>query len=265
MTPDYLWLHLRALPYFRSLLRAEEARLFQDVSLPRPNLDVGCGDGHFASVALPGGVDVGVDPHLGSLREAGRRRCYRLLIQSDGARLPLEDNSLASAFSNSVLEHILQLDAVLAEVGRVLRPGAPLVFTVPNPGYRSQLSLPQALRHAGLRSLGEAYADWFMWMSRTKNLSYEDGWEERLRRAGFAVERTFRYFSPAALHVLEWGHYFGAPCLIPRWTVGRWILMPRRWNLWLTDRLIRRYYDPAPTEEGTYSFYLARKVNNAAR
>jgi SAM-dependent methyltransferase len=265
MTPDYLWLHLRALPYFRSLLRAEEASLFQDVSLPRPILDVGCGDGHFASVALPGGVDIGVDPDLGSLREAGSRRCYQHLLLSDGARLPLEDSSLASAFSNSVLEHILQLDDVLAEIGRVLRPGSPLVFTVPNPRYRSQLSLPQTLSRVGLKRLGEGYADWFMRMSRTRNLFYEDGWKENLGRAGFEVERTFRYFSPAALHVLEWGHYFGAPCLVPRRIVGRWILVPRRWNLWLTDRLIRRYYDPRPTEEGTYSFYLARKVNNAAR
>jgi SAM-dependent methyltransferase len=259
MTKDYLWLHLRELPYFRSTLRAVEARLLQDVDLPKPVLDIGCGDGHFASIALESQVDLGIDPFLPSLREAKRRGNYRTLIQSQGALLPLATGSLASAMSNSVLEHIPDLLPVLREVGRVLRPASPLVFTVPNPGYRTQLSVPNALRRIKMKRLGRVYEDWFMWMSRTVNLYYEDEWEKILAEAGFEIERTFRYFSPSALHMLEWGHYFGAPCLLPRWITGRWILSPTRWNLWLTDRLVRRYYEEEPSEEGTYSFYLARK------
>jgi SAM-dependent methyltransferase len=259
MTKDYLWLHLRELPYFRSTLRAVEARLLQDVELPKPILDIGCGDGHFASIAFDSQVDLGIDPFLPSLREAQRRGNYRTLIQSEGASLPLATASLASAMSNSVLEHIPHLLPVLREVGRVLRPTSPLVFTVPNPGYRTQLSVPNALRRIRLKRLGSVYEDWFMWMSRTVNLYYEDEWEMILAEAGFEIERTFRYFSPSALRMLEWGHYFGAPCLLPRWIMGRWILSPTRWNLWLTDRLVRRYYEEEPSEEGTYSFYLARK------
>ncbi len=260
MNDDLLWLHLRELPYFRSLLRAVEARLLREVTLPRPTLDVGCGDGHFAAVALQAPAEIGIDPDRASLREARRRGGYRWLLRADGARLPLAGGSLASAFSNSVLEHLPHLDSVLAEVGRVLRPGAPFVLTVPNPGYRSELSVPHALEALGLRRLGRAYQDWFMRMSRTRNLFDERGWAERLARAGFAVERTQRYFSPAALHVLEWGHYFGVACLPPRWLTGRWVLAPARWNLVLTDRLLRRYYQEPPTQAGTYSFYLARKL-----
>ncbi len=259
MTNDFLWRHLIELPYARSILRAVEARLYQGIALPRPIMDVGCGDGHFASVAFEEPIDVGIDPHRPSLLEAARRGSHRWLLQSEGTRLPLNDSSLSSAFSNSVLEHLPNLDGVLAEVARVLRTGAPFIFTVPNPGYRTELSFPQFLGRIGQKRAAEAYADFFMWMSRTKNLFYEDEWGRRLARAGFAVERTHRYFSPSALHALEWGHYFGLPCLLPRWTLRRWIIAPYRWNLVLTERLMRRYYLEIPSEAGTYSFYLARK------
>ena len=52
MAKDYLYPHLQALPYFRAMLRAMEARWYQDVELTEPVLDIGCGDGHFASIAL---------------------------------------------------------------------------------------------------------------------------------------------------------------------------------------------------------------------
>ena len=257
---DFLWLHLRDLPYFRAILRAVEARFYLGLELPSPILDVGCGDGHFAGVAFESPIDIGVDLHLPSLREARRRGVYRLLLDSDGTRLPVRSRSLGSAFSNSVLEHLPDLDGVLAEIARGLKPGAPLFFTVPNPGYRTELSFPHFLASLGLRRAARAYQDYFMWMSRTRNMMYEPEWTERLARVGLAVERTARYFSPAALHALEWGHYFGAPSVLARWTTGRWIVAPRRWNLWLTERLTRRYYLEMPSPEGTYSYYLARKT-----
>jgi SAM-dependent methyltransferase len=259
MSKDLLWLHLRELPYFRAMLRAVEASFYQDQQLPHPVLDVGCGDGHFAQVTFDNPVDIGIDPDLGIIRQAKSRAVYRVLLQADGARLPLPDASVGSAFSNSVLEHIPHLDQVLLELGRVLKPGAPFLFTVPNPGYRSELSLPRLLGRLGLNRVAEAYAQWFMRMSRTLHLDDHQGWAHRLHRAGLQIERSFDYFSPAALHALEWGHYFGAPCLLPHWLFGRWILAPYRWNLGLTQRFVRRYYEVTPRADGTYSYYLARR------
>jgi SAM-dependent methyltransferase len=256
---DFLWLHLRELPYFRSILRAVEAELFQDVELEHPVLDVGSGDGHFASVTFKDQVDVGLDPDRSVMSEAQRRGGYRWLVQADGARMPFPDRAFASAISNSVLEHIPQLVDVLREAGRVLKRGAPFVFTVPNPGYRTELSISDWLETLRLKSLAQAYEDWFMRMSRTWNLFYEEGWEQRLAIAGFEIERTFRYFPPESLRALEWGHYFGAACLLPRWLFGRWVIASTRWNLRLTEYIVRRYYETPRTVEGTYSFYLARK------
>ena len=89
---------------------------------------------------------------------------------------------------------------------------------------------------------------------------YEQEWSEHLEAAGFEVVTTFRYFPPKALSILEWGHYFGAPTLLPRKITGRWILVPTRWNLMLTEHIVRRYYETPRAEDGTYSFYLARRT-----
>ena len=257
---DFLWPQISALPYFRGMLRAFEARLMNKVSLPPLLLDIGCGDGHFASVTYEQKIDVGIDPNHASLREARDRDTYRLLVQASGDKLPFAEAGFASAISNSVLEHVSNLEGVLAEIGRVLKPSAPFAITVPNPGYRSELSMPRFLSRVRLNRLSSGYREWFMRMSRTWNLFDETGWGSLFEGAGLEVKESERYFSPAALRALEWGHYFGAPTLLSRLLTGRWILVPSRWNLLLTEKFTRRYYREAPSQEGTYTFYLASKM-----
>jgi SAM-dependent methyltransferase len=259
MSEDILWRNLFEIPYFRSILRAVESRLVQQVHLSEPVLDLGCGDGHFASVTYKRALDVGLDPCFQSMREAKARFAYRMLIQADGAIAPFASETFSSALSNSVLEHIPHLDSVLKDLARVLKPGAIFVFTVPNPGYERSLSVAMILEKVKLSSLAKVYRDWFNNMSRTVNLFYEEEWEGRLSQAGFDLIETKRYFSPSALRALEWGHYFGAPCLLARFLSGRWILVPKKWNLWLTDRLVRQYAEEAPMEDGTYNFYVSRR------
>lgn len=65
MVDDLLWRHLKDLPYFRALLRAVEARFYQDIPLVEPVLDLGCGDGHFASAMPLHPPFVGMDPWSG--------------------------------------------------------------------------------------------------------------------------------------------------------------------------------------------------------
>ena len=257
---DFLWLHLRTLPYFRSILRAVEAGYYQDFELPSPALDIGAGDGHFASLTFDFQLDVGLDPWGAPLQEAARYGCYRALVQADAARMPFPDGYFASSLSNSVLEHIEHIDAVLADAARVLRPGAPFLFCVPNGGYLSELSVPRILKKLGLAGLGEIYRDWFRRMSRVYHADPPEVWRARLERAGFALERWWHYFSPEAMRALEWGHYFGLPSLVARKLVGRWIISPARWNLALTEKLVRRFADPAHLPNGTFTFFIARRA-----
>lgn len=256
---DLLWQHLLELPYFRGTLRAVEGRLMRVIDLPRPMLDLGCGDGHFGSVAFEMAIEVGVDPAIRLLHEAKRRNAYYHLTNAEGAHLPYPQAYFASVFSNSVLEHIPVVEPVLRELARVLQPGGTLVFTVPNPSYLSELSLFRMARGLGCRRLGELYARWFRRATRVHHLDWEDTWGERLGVAGFDLLKAIRYFSPGAMRMLEWGHYLGVPSLVSHWLTKRWVLLPSKFNLWLTERQVRRYYDEHLRADGAFTLYHSRR------
>jgi SAM-dependent methyltransferase len=256
---DFLWLHLRDLPYFRAMLRAVEAEFYQDFDLPSPILDVGCGDGHFASIVFDRPLDVGIDPWEEPIRQASQLGGYSALVRGDGGCMPFPDNSFSSAISNSVLEHIPHIDIVLEETARVLKPAALFLFCVPNPRYLAELAVPGMLSRIGLGGLGRIYTEWFKRMSRVHHADQPDVWQTRLERAGFRLERWWHYFSPQALRTLEWGHYFGAPSLLSRYLTGRWIIVPTPWNLALTRRLVEQYVRAEEHPQGTFTFYVARK------
>ncbi|HTX92767.1 MAG TPA: class I SAM-dependent methyltransferase [Anaerolineales bacterium] len=258
---DYLWLNLRELPYFRSMLRAAEAAFYQDLDLPAPLLDVGCGDGHFAQVCFDRVLDVGLDPWHGPIHEAGARHNYNLLTEADGGSMPFPDATFGCAVSNSVLEHIPDVEKVLAETRRVLKPGAPFVFCVPNDRFNDTLSVTRTLEKLRLKSLANLYRRFFTRISRHRHMDSPEVWTKRLEEAGFVVEKWWHYFSPRAQAALEWGHYFGLPSLVLHFFFRRWILVPTRWNLALTYRGVEPYAQPVASDDGVYTFYITRRAN----
>lgn len=257
---DFLRLHLKDLPYFRSILRAVEASFYQDLELPHPILDVGSGDGHFASVAFDFKIDVGIDPTSATMAEAAQYGAYKKLVQADGGKMPFADNYFASALSNSVLEHIVHIDLVLAETSRVLRPGAPFFFCVPNPGYFSELAISRILKKVALSGLNRAYEAWFKRISRVFHADLPETWQERLEISGFKLEKWWHYFPPSSMRALEWGHFLGVPSLVARKLTGKWILVPTRWNLALTEMFVHRFATNEQLPNGTFTFFVARKV-----
>lgn len=257
---DYLWLNLRELPYFRAVLRAVEARTYQQFDLQGPILDLGCGDGQFVTTAFDDPLDVGLDPWTGPVQLAGKAGGHRLVIQGNGDQLPFPDASFQSAMSNSVLEHIRELDPVLAEMARVLNPGAIFVFCVPNHQFLENLSISNFFDKIHLRFLGDAYRRFFNLISRHHHCDSPEVWEERLSRAGFEIERYWHYFSPRALHVLEWGHYFGLPTVFNHFLFKRWILVPQRWNFSVINLLMNSVYEEDVEQpQGSYTFYVVRR------
>jgi SAM-dependent methyltransferase len=248
---DFLYLHLRDLPYFRALLRAVEASYYKDLDFSRPILDVVCCDGHFASLVFDESVDVSLDPWHGPIHEAKTRNCCRLLVEADAGDSRFPDQTFVSAFSNSVLEHIPHEETVLKDTARVLKPGSLFAFCVPNPRYFSSLALTHLF--------GKKYEAWFRQISRVEHADEPDIWGKRLDEAGFNLERWWHYFPPEAMRALEWGHYFGLPAWVAHFLTGKWILAPKRWNLSLTERYVRRYTSPEAVENGTFTFYLVRK------
>ena len=254
-----LWSHLSSLPYFRALLRAVEDRFYQDISLPEPVFDLGSGDGHFASVAFDKKLAVGIDPWVKPTLEAKTRDAYRLLVLGEGANIPFPPGSFGSVISTSVLEHIPALAPVFSEVSRIIKPGGKFVFCVPNHRFPELLWGRRVLSKLGLNKWGRAYSRLFNKIARHAHTDSPNVWQTRLDAAGFDLLETWDYFPPEALTVLEWGHPLSLPALISKKLFDRWVLVPKRWNLFIPWHLTRKFLDHPKSEQGVCSFFIARR------
>lgn len=97
-------------------------------------LDVGCGDGQISRALAERGADVlGIDPtqlHINVARERAGGPRYELGGATD---LPVPDGSMDAVVACLVFEHIDEVDAAIAEVARVLRPGGQFSFFLNHP------------------------------------------------------------------------------------------------------------------------------------
>ena len=256
---EILWRHIRDLPYFRAMLRAVEDSFYQGLDLPGPVLDLGSGDGHFASVAFDHPLDVGLDPWWEPLVESKQRSNYKHLICSDGARIPFPDGYFQSAVSTSVLEHIPHIQVVLDEIGRVVRHGGTFAFCVPNHRFTGLLFGVQFFRRLGMEGMAERYGRFFNRIARHKNLDSPQVWGDRLAHSGFTIARHWDYFSEESLHRLEFGHVFSLPALVSKKLTGRWILSRSKTNLWPTYLITRPAFRNPCSAEGVCTFYVAKR------
>jgi SAM-dependent methyltransferase len=117
-----------------------ELRLLGDLKGKRV-LDLGCGGAQASvSFAKAGATAIGVDFSAEQLAH-GRRLCdaeeVRVeLRQGDLADLAfLRADSIDVVFSANAFNYVEDLNRVLRQVHRVLKVGAPLVFSLPHPAY----------------------------------------------------------------------------------------------------------------------------------
>jgi 2-polyprenyl-6-hydroxyphenyl methylase/3-demethylubiquinone-9 3-methyltransferase len=127
--------------YMRRVL-LEELRL-QPAGLRA--LDVGCGGGLLAEeFARLGFTVTGVDPSEASLATARRhaeQQGLRIEYQvAEGEALPFDQASFDVVYCCDVLEHVRNLDQVIAEAARVLRPGGIYLYDTINRTLASRVT-----------------------------------------------------------------------------------------------------------------------------
>jgi SAM-dependent methyltransferase len=94
-------------------------------------LELGGGNGYQASLLQAWGHDVvSVDVAMPDGPQHFPVQRY------DGVSLPFPAASFDVVFSSNVLEHVVDLAGLLAEAGRVLRPGGVMVHVLPSPAWR---------------------------------------------------------------------------------------------------------------------------------
>ncbi len=110
----------------------------------RSVLDIGCGGGLLAEELARLGCRVtGVDPSEASLavaREHAAREGLEIsYLSGSGEALPVSDASFDIACCCDVLEHVRDLERVLSETSRVLRPGGLYIYDTINRTIPSRL------------------------------------------------------------------------------------------------------------------------------
>lgn len=181
----------------------ELSHLLQSGVLPLHGdlLDFGCGDGRILQlIQRKLGAQwraVGFDPNAEEVELARGLGLYQRLHVAFGDAVPEPDATFDIVFSNSVLEHIPNIEPVLSEVARLLRPGGKFVFTTPGHGFHASLSGPGL---TGWLATGERDRDRYLEAldRRVAHFRYWDDtlWKAKLEAAGLRLSHASWYLTP---------------------------------------------------------------------
>jgi ubiquinone/menaquinone biosynthesis C-methylase UbiE len=111
-------------------------------------LDVGCGEGRFATALAGAGARVvGIDVAEESLRRARAQHPeLDLRLVAPEGPWPLQDASFDAIWVGETIEHVQDTAAWLSEVRRVLRSGGELLLSTPAHGPLTMLGLALSRR-----------------------------------------------------------------------------------------------------------------------
>lgn len=185
------------------LWRAWEYAAYRRYSLAEPVIDVGCGDGRYFRLVWPDTQQViGVDMDPNIANAARKSGVYTEVHVAPAHNLPTPDQHFGSAFANCALEHMDNLDSVLASIFRTVKPGGTFIMSVVTDKFLAWTSLPLLLERLGLpepaAELQQSHTDYH----HLVNPFAPEVWAEYLTRAGFEVlehipivpEQTSRLF-----------------------------------------------------------------------
>ncbi len=184
-------------PFSHCLWRIPEAAAEASFGpLPSPMLDLGCGDGiyltHFLEcIGKPSEV-IGLDPQASEIEKAKQSGTYTQTVVGYSNKIPLADASVASVFSNSVVEHISDKAGTIKEVARVLKPGGLYLFSAPTNEFLANRNASFLIKLANRIFI-------HIWLQ-----SLEE-WRTDLEKEGLKI-KAYRY-TLAPKNAQEWQNY----------------------------------------------------------
>ena len=261
--PDPLLDYLSMAPLPLAFERVLEGLIFSSLRFERPVLDLGCGEGLFASIVFREPVDTGVDPDPRELERARELGAYRELIQCFGDAIPKADGSYRTICSNSVLEHIPDLYPVLEEAHRLLAPDGRMYVTVPTDNFERYSAASRILSRLGWNRVSNRYRDLYNAFWHHYHCLPSAEWADLMRNVGFDVVECRTYNPPAICLLDDLLVPLSAPGLLVKRLTNRWTLWPvaRRFFAYPVYKTMRRRLERGTrAEDGGLVFLSLRKA-----
>jgi 2-polyprenyl-3-methyl-5-hydroxy-6-metoxy-1,4-benzoquinol methylase len=168
-----------------------------------PILDVGCGDGLFASVAFEGAEVWGIDIDAREGRWAAASQAYSQVVLADVTRAKLPEQFFETCVANCSLEHVPRIDLAMQNIFSSLKPGGRVFMFVPNKAWAQQLLSYRFLSAIGASGLAATLQQGIDTFFRHEHLYDEEGWRKVLLDAGFEVEAVEPVLSSATTVAFE--------------------------------------------------------------
>lgn len=258
-SPDYLTPLLEKAPAAWALIRANEIRALDRVTFKHPILDIGCGDGAVAKVLMSDRgekLDWGIDLSEREVKKAKKLNVYKNCKVANVYSLPFRDGAFATVFSNSVIEHIPDLNQALREMSRVLKKDGQLILTVPSPYLEKYL--------IGTKILGKWYGRLFNKLFKHYNIYNHNVWEKKFSKSSLKLVDHYYYHTPGMIKVHEILSYLSIPTHLAKPIVGFWPVFPSFRKVfvipWLVPVLKPFYFADTKNDAGGSLLLVARKI-----
>jgi ubiquinone/menaquinone biosynthesis C-methylase UbiE len=182
-------------------------------------LEEGCGLGHLVGQLEPDFETFGMDINHWALKQTAKVATNTHLVCSSAGELPYPNNSFHAIISKHVVEHLLDPEKAIHEIGRIISPGGTLILATPNLN-----SLLKPLKGA----LWIGYQDPTHISLRTPS-----AWKDMISSSGMKIVKTFAdgfwdvpYIKglPTGMQKLIFGSLGGFQA------ITGWVFLPPKWG-----------------------------------
>ena len=173
-------------------------------------LDVGCGRGFYAKAVnalYPGAAVVGVDYSAAHLAVAREQTPAAGFARADARALPFPNGAFDAVVCSEVLEHIVEDDLALSEIGRVLSDDGLLLISVPHRRYPFLWDPLNWILERAFGTHVPAHIWWLagIWADHVRLYSAAE-LTGAVRAAGFALEEVW-FTTPRCLPLAHFALY----------------------------------------------------------
>jgi SAM-dependent methyltransferase len=206
------WLYRPWIPF----LKAVEGGAFLKKNTVGPVLDLACGDGVFTQCVYQKPLDTGLDLYFEDLKKAKQGKTHKSFVRASAYEMPLRNEYYNTVISVCAIEHMPELDKVLGEVNRVLKPGGKFIFSVPSVYFGVNLLTPSIYRIFGLNGMAKEYSDRKNARSQHFHVLTPEEWESHLKKAGLKIANYSYVLDRRVLLIWSFmGSIFFKPLMYP--------------------------------------------------